>query len=292
MGVDHRPARATRLFAVESAARALWAWISAPESVMIRAPSREAARVAIASTGSRHWVGRGRMSTDAESTESRPPERAERAGPPPPPAEADARYVRDLRTAGLLRELTDPLLDVFLETAPTSPDEDARRLDLLLLYYHASDTEAAARRRRQDRFFLHDANEPASARDLVVRLSSVTPELGNVTLERIGSDDGPLVLRAGEHLAAVSDPEEEELDTGQIDLTELEEGSSITVRGLVRAINVLLDRFGIRERLVPLPSDGRREAYAALPVAEAMNLCRSGGLDVTNAERLFDLAAW
>lgn len=231
------------------------------------------------------------MSTDAESTESRPPERAERAGPPPPPAEADARYVRDLRTAGLLRELTDPLLDVFLETAPTSPDEDARRLDLLLLYYHASDTEAAARRRRQDRFFLHDANEPASARDLVVRLSSVTPELGNVTLERIGSDDGPLVLRAGEHLAAVSDPEEEELDTGQIDLTELED-HTITVRGLVRAINVLLDRFGVRERLVPLPSDGRREAYAALPVAEAMNLCRAGGLDVTNAERLFDLAAW
>ncbi|MCU0673200.1 MAG: hypothetical protein MUE69_10455 [Myxococcota bacterium] len=235
------------------------------------------------------------MSTDAESTESRPPdrpERAERAGPPPPPAEADARYVRDLRTAGLLRELTDPLLDVFLETAPTSPDEDARRLDLLLLYYHASDTESAARRRRQDRFFLHDANEPASARDLVVRLSSVTPELGNVTLERIGSEDGPLVLRAGEHLAAVSDPEEEELDTGQIDLTELEDLASITVRGLVRAINVLLDRFGVRERLVPLPSDGRREAYAALPVAEAMNLCRAGGLDVTNAERLFDLAAW
>ncbi len=30
------------------------------------------------------------MSTDAESTESRPPDRPERAGPPPPPAEADA----------------------------------------------------------------------------------------------------------------------------------------------------------------------------------------------------------
>ncbi|MCA9615384.1 MAG: hypothetical protein H6721_08780 [Sandaracinus sp.] len=225
-----------------------------------------------------------------ENAESRPPERS---GPPPTPAEADATYVRSLRTAGWLAELTDPLLAVFQESATANPDEDARRLDLLLLYYHASDTEAAARRRAQDRFFLHDADEPASARDLVVRLSSVTPELGTVTLERIGTDDGPLVLRAGEHLAAVSDPEEEEeLDTGQIDLSELEEAASITVRGLVRAVNILLDRFGVRERLIPLPSDGRREAYAALPVAEAMTLCRAGGLDVTNAERLFDLAAW
>ena len=127
----------------------------------------------------------------------------------------------------------------------------------------------------------------------MVRLGAITPELGPDTLERIGSDDGPLVLRAGEHLAAVTDPEEEEeLDTGPIDLSELEESATITVRGLVRAVNILLDRFGVRERLVPLPSDGRREAYGALPVAEAMTLCRAGALDVTNAERLFDLAAW
>jgi hypothetical protein len=195
---------------------------------------------------------------------------------------------------GLLGEMTDALLAIFQETASSTTDADARRLDLLVRYYHANgDAEVMRRRRLADRFFLHDADVPASARDLVERLAALAPELGRVTLERIGSDDGPLVLRAGEHLAAVTDPEEdEELDTGQVDLTELEEAASITVRGLVRAQNILLDRFGIRERLVPLPSDGRREAYVALAVAEAMNLCRDGGLDVSNAERLFDLAAW
>lgn len=220
-------------------------------------------------------------------------------------AEGDAAYLRSLRAAGWLRELEEPQLDASSDAGATpdagttpdagaAPDAESRRLELVLAYYFAPDTEAAARRRAEDRFFVHDVDEPTSANDLVSRLIALTPELGHVTLERIGSDDGPLVLRAGDHLAAVTDPEEDEedLDTGQIDLSELEDSMTITVRGLVRAVNVLLDRFGIRERLVPLQGDGRREAYGALPVAAAMTLYRAGALDVTHAERLFEFAAW
>ncbi|MEZ4252542.1 MAG: hypothetical protein R3B99_30395 [Polyangiales bacterium] len=85
-----------------------------------------------------------------------------------------------MRTAGWLAELTDPLLAVFQESATANPDEDAR---------HRSPAALLPRVRHRGRraatgaisFFLHDADEPASARDLVVRLSSVTPELGPVT---------------------------------------------------------------------------------------------------------------
>lgn len=223
----------------------------------------------------------------------------ERSAPASSAAEEDAAYLRALRAAGWLRELVDPQLDLLAGSvlatneAGVTPDAETRRLDLVLAYYFTPDAEAAARRRAEDRFFLHDVDEPSSAGDLVSRLVALTPELGSVTLERIGTDDGPLVLRAGDHLAAVTDPEEEEdLDTGQIDLSELEESTTITVRGLVRAVNVLLDRFGIRERLVPLQGDYRREAYGALPVAEAMALFRAGALDVAHAERLFEFAAW
>ncbi len=229
----------------------------------------------------------------------------ERSAPASSAAEGDAAYLCALRAAGWLRELAAPQLELLAGSAlatpdagttpdaGVTPDTESRRLDLVLAYYFAPDPEAAARRRAEDRFFLHDVDEPSSAGDLVSRLVALTPELGSVTLERIGTDDGPLVLRAGDHLAAVTDPEEEEdLDTGQIDLSELEESTTITVRGLVRAVNVLLDRFGIRERLVPLLGDGRREAYGALPVADAMALYRAGALDVTHAERLFEFAAW
>ncbi|MBX3250604.1 MAG: hypothetical protein KF901_25730 [Myxococcales bacterium] len=230
--------------------------------------------------------------TTENAEESIPP--AGRFDLPAPTTEADAAFVAALRRAGVASELVDPLLAQLSALVPAKPDDDERRLDLLILYYEGNgDEESAFRRRKADRFFLHDAREHASARELVFRLAFLAPELGDVTLERIGSDDGPLVLRAGDHLSAVTDPEEEEeLDTGEIDLSELEQSTSITVRGLVRALNVLLERHGVRERLVPLPCDGRREAYVALPLQEAMDLCRAGGLDEPSPERLLELAAW
>jgi len=216
------------------------------------------------------------------------------SGPPPTPEATDRSYVRALQGAGLMAELSEMLMAVLLDSVEPHEDEDARHLDLLELYYAGGDAEdVATRRRAADRFFVHHAEDVVNAHQLVSRLSALVPEIGTVSLERIGSDDGPLVLRAGEHFSAVVDePEEEEMDTGQIDLTELEPETSITVRGLVGSINVLLDRNDVRSRLVPLTSDGEREAYVCCGVAEAMVLCRDGYLEAEDPERLMEFCAW
>lgn len=214
--------------------------------------------------------------------------------PPPTPADQDRAFADRLRRAGLLGELTDGLLEVLLERVDPRGDEQARRLDLLTLYYEGGgDAEVASRRARSDRWLLHQDGEPSNAHAIVRRLAALAPELGPVSLERIGTDDGPLVVRAGDHLSAVID-HEDDFDTGEIDLTELDAdaGEMISVRGLVRALNVLLDRHQIRERWIGLASDGEREAFVALGVAEAMLLCRSGELEHASPEEVMEFAAW
>ncbi|HJL05726.1 MAG TPA: hypothetical protein RMH85_07615 [Polyangiaceae bacterium LLY-WYZ-15_(1-7)] len=230
------------------------------------------------------------MAAETEANRSAPPA----SGPPPTPEQADTAFLDHLRQAGLVHELTDSLRGILLERLEPRDDEDARRLDLLALYYGTEDPEVRARRMQKDRWVLHDDQDRVSAHDLVRRLTELAPELGEVSLERIGSDDGPLVLRAGEHLSAVTDVEEDDddLDTGQIDLSEIEEQVSVTVRSLVRAVNVLLDRHGVRERFVPLRGDGRREAFLAAGVSEALSLCNGACLEEDSPERLMEFAAW
>lgn len=210
--------------------------------------------------------------------------------------EDDRDFLEAVRGAGLLSELDEEeLLRVASEVS--EGDADERCVTLLELYYAAGgDAEASTRRRRADRFFLQRVGQPATAAGLVARLVALTPELDAVALERIGGGDGPLVLRAGEHFAAVLDDYEEEADTGELDLREAEQRKSgvpmVTVRGLVRALNVLLDRRGVRERLVALRGDHEREVYAGLGVAEAMQLTRAGYLEDDDAEDVMDLGAW
>ena len=201
--------------------------------------------------------------------------------PPPTPDQADTAFASKLKEAGLLSELTDTLLMVLLERVDAKDDEDARRLDLLSLYYlGGDDPEVADRRRTDDRWFLHDERRPANAHAIVGRLSRLAPELGDVSLERIGSDDGPLVVRAGDHLSAVTDEEEEDSE------------GYITVRGLVGALNVLLERNDIRERWVQLRGDGRREGFVAIGVTEAMLLCRYDCLEDDDPEHVMEFGAW
>jgi len=205
--------------------------------------------------------------------------------PPPLPEDEDRLFFTALSEAGVLEELGDTLRLVLSEQAGVG-DEDKRRLDLVELYYAASGDSATSERRRiQDRFFAHHDDEPTSAKELVANLAQVLPELEGVHLARIGGDDGPLVLRVGEQFAAVAD-ELDELEPGE------DEAPETTVRGLVHAMNVLLDRAGVRERLVALPGDGRREVYVGLPLASAMVLCRDGLLDALDPEELMDAAAW
>lgn len=211
--------------------------------------------------------------------------------------EEDVGFLVALRQAGLLEELDEEEL-LRLATEVEETESERRRVELLELYYRAGgDAVASQRRRLRDRFFVQRAGEPATAAGLVARLVALTPELTDVQLERIGGgDDGPLVLRSGEHFCAVLDEYEEETDTDEIDVQELEERKNdvpmVTVRGLVRAINVLLDRNGVRERLVSLRGDVHREVYVQLGVSEAMLLAKSGYLEDLDAEDVMELAGW
>ncbi|MEM1415342.1 MAG: hypothetical protein AAGH15_10590, partial [Myxococcota bacterium] len=181
---------------------------------------------------------------------------------------------------------------VLMQALQPRDDADARRLDLLERYYRSDDPETSARRRTADRFFLHRASDGASASDLVEALCEVAPEIGAVDLERIGGDDGPLVLRNAEHVSAVQDDYEDDLDTDEVDLRDLDETPSIAVRGLVAATNGLLERAGVSERLVPLPMDDEREAYLGVGVEQAIALQRAGYLELDELEALMELTGW
>lgn len=207
----------------------------------------------------------------------------------------DRAFLDAMRGAGLLSELDqEELLRVASEVS--DGDTDERCVTMLELYFEAAgDVETSARRRLADRFFIQRMDEPVTATALVSRLVSLTPELDGVTLERIGGDDGPLVLRAGDHHAAVLD-DEDDPDTGEIDLRAAELRKSgvamVTVRGLVRALNVLLDRHGVRERLIAIRGDHEREIYAGLGVTQALSLTRAGYLEDDDAEDVLELGAW
>jgi hypothetical protein len=192
----------------------------------------------------------------------------------------DPPYVEALRRVGLLGELDgDELLRIAHEVEEPVPER--RRLDLLELYYEAAgDLPVADRRRKADRFFLPRAGEVTTAKELVARLAELFPELGEVHLER-ASTGGPVVLRAGVALAPLVD--DEGRDAGD---------RTVSLRALVRAANVLAAEAGIRERLVGLRSDGRREPYVGLGLAEAVELARAGHLEETESERLLELASW
>ncbi len=209
--------------------------------------------------------------------------------------EEDVAFLRALQSTGSLAELDgDELLRVASEVEAT--DRDARWVEMLEVYYGIDDPERASVRRGADRYFIQRLGEPATAKSLVERLSDLQPELGGISLERIGGADGPLVLRAGDHFCAVLDENEEEMDTDQIDLSDLEDRSGgvpmVTVRGLVRSTNVLLDRHGVRERLISLRGDEEREVYVGLGVAEAMTLAQQGYLEDEDPEEVMELAAW
>jgi hypothetical protein len=210
----------------------------------------------------------------------------------------DLEFVKALRGAGLLGELEgEELLRVATSVSDATGLE--RRIDMLEDYYGAAgDTERSYFRRRRDRFFMQRASEASTAKRLVIKLAELAPEVGAIGLERIGgSTDGPLVLRAGEHFAALLDDYEENLDTDEVDLREIEDArhghvTMVTLRGLVRAVNVLLDRNGVRERMVALRSDEDREVYVATSVTEAIELARGGWLEDEDVEQVMELGGW
>lgn len=239
-------------------------------------------------------------------TSQPPPEKASHdTNPAPPSSESslglhreDLAFVQALRDTGLLPELTGAELERSVIMARMRSSKEGTvsfQIDILEQHYLAGGDTVRARTRTQvDRFFMQRSESWLTASILVEKLSVLTPEVGAIALERIGGPDGTLVLRAGEHFAALLDEYEENLDTGEVDLRDLDADAPqmVTLRALVRAINVLLDRYNVRERLVPLRSDEEREVYIALPLTEAIDLARAGFLEEEQPDAVLEFASW
>lgn len=199
--------------------------------------------------------------------------------PPPMPDEADAEHFEALRSAGICGDLTDMLLMVLQERVGAK-DQDVRRLDLLEHYYDANGDPATSDRRAEaDRMVLFRSDNGASGRAVVSALAHTHPALADTRLERLGGDDGPLVLRCGEHFSAIDDES-------------TDDASTVAVRSLVAAFNVLLERVEEPRRLVPLRGDGKREIYVALEIDAAIGLCLADHLEEMTTNELVAIACW
>jgi hypothetical protein len=193
----------------------------------------------------------------------------------------DEEFVSLLNAAGLARELDAEQLAAIASTV-TEERIDSRRMDILELYYRGNeDASVAARRCASDRFFAHHDEFAVNAHQVVQTLASLNSEIATVKLQRIGTDGGPLVLRAGEHFSAVTDEEDE---TG--------ESGTVAVRAIVRAMNALLAKSGVHQRLVPLVPDETRELYVGVTEEDAMTLLQGGCTEISVVQALREFASW
>ncbi len=193
----------------------------------------------------------------------------------------DEEFARLLHAAGLACELDTKLLATIVSSLEETR-VDSRRMDILELYYRGNDdASVATRRRSSDRFFVHRDHFEVTGHDLVASLSELNPEVGDVELQRIGSDDGPFVLRAGESFSAVTDEDDENADR-----------DTVAVRALVRALNALLAKAQIAERLVPLVPDQSRELYIGVTEQGAMTLLQGGCTEIATVAALREFASW
>ncbi len=196
-------------------------------------------------------------------------------------SDRDQEFVQLLNAAGLASELDTAELSM-ITAGLDAPRIDSRRMDILERYYRGNDdAPAAARRCASDRFFMHDDDFSVSAHQLVAWLATLNPEIAPVQLQRIGADDGPLVLRAGESFSAVSDEEDEDAERG-----------TVAVRALVRALNALLAKANVDVRLVPLVPDDSRELYLGVTEDGAMKLLQGGCTSISAVAALREFAGW
>ena len=198
-----------------------------------------------------------------------------------PYSKRDEDFVRILNAAGLACELdTRQLSGIAIDLEESRVD--SRRMDIL--------GAVLSRQRRcvgrvappQQRPVLHAQRllfgECASAR---LVLGEPQSRDRAVKLQRIGTDEGPLVLRAGEHFSAVTDEDDEDA-----------EGGTVAVRALVRALNSLLAKAEVSERLVPLVPDESRELYVGVTEEGAMTLLQGGCTELSAVAALREFASW
>lgn len=221
------------------------------------------------------------MSASLKESVRPPAEEPHRQAPSATHSKRDEDFVRLFRAAGLAGELDADQLEGIVSNLEDS-GVHSRRMDILELYYRGNDdTSIALRRRSSDRFFMHNDYFSVNAHQLVASLASLNPEVAPVELQRIGADDGPLVLRAGEHFSAVTDDDDEEAEHG-----------TVAVRALVRALNVLLDKAGVAERLISLVPDDSRELYVGVTQEGAMTLLKGGCTELSVPAALREFAGW
>ena len=131
-----------------------------------------------------------------------------------------------------------------------------------------------------------------SAVSVVERLSEVLPELPGLCIQRIGEgDESALLLCSGEQIAGVVDDYELQLDTDEVDLRVLED-RTLSVRSIVHAVNMLLERIGIEDRLISLKADLHREVYVALNREAAERLAKASRIDEIDAEETIEHSCW
>jgi hypothetical protein len=196
-------------------------------------------------------------------------------------AKRDEAFMRVLNAAGLACELHIGLL-AQISGDLSEARIDTRRMDILEQYYAGgNDPDVATRRRKSDRFFVHRDTSPCSAHDIVATLAKLNPEVASVQIQRIGNDGGPLVLRAGEHFSVVTDPDDEQAAPG-----------TVAVRALIRALNSLLARANVAERLISLLPDDERELYVGVTEVGAMTLMQAGCTEQSTVDALRDFASW
>jgi hypothetical protein len=198
-----------------------------------------------------------------------------------PYSKRDEDFVRLLHSAGLACELDAAQL--FAITSHLEESRiDCRRMDILGLYYRGNDDASVAfRRRMSDRFFMHNEYFSVNAHRLVASLANLNPEIAPMKLQRIGTDEGPLVLHTGEHFSAVIDEDDEGAEKG-----------TVAVRALIRALNALLAKARVYERLVALVPDESREFYVGVTEEGAMTLLQGGCTEISTVAALREFANW
>ena len=193
----------------------------------------------------------------------------------------DREFVELLQQVGLARELDGEVLATLTEQL-TETRVDVRRMDLLEHYYRPTgDGDLGRQRASTDRVLIHKSTDRVSSHDLVSTLSGISPEVPPVKLQRIGGDEGPLVLHAGENFSAITDDETESFDPG-----------TVSVRSLVRAFNGLIARTPLETRFIPLVPDDNREIYVSATKERMLTLARGGCVEPLPLSAIDDFAFW
>ena len=203
-------------------------------------------------------------------------------------------FVRTAQACDLMSHLDAETLEALIAGPPSLGDDSAtQRVAIMRRYYNGPVDEAVCRAREEDdRYVLFETGKGTTGIDLIALVESRVPEVAPLSLERIGVADGPLVVRSGGDILSAVLEDEIDLDSGQVDLSELDSIPTVAVRAVMRAVNIVLDRRGVEERFVLLAADDSCECYVMVAQESALRLCSEGHMEDHDDQAVRDLGAW